>query len=111
MNPKSYCISELASEFAISPRSIRFYEEKGLISPKRTAGNQRIYNKRDRARLKLILRGRRFGYSLEEISEMIAIPYLGGVTLMIGEYPPLHFPQAVQDKKCSAYFGVPISFH
>lgn len=73
MKPKSYSISDLAFEFAISPRSIRFYEEKGLISPKRTAGNQRIYDKRDRARLKLILRGKRFGYSLEEIAEMIGM--------------------------------------
>jgi len=69
----TYSISELASEFEISPRSIRFYEEKGLISPKRTRGNQRIYDKRDRARLKLIVRGKRFGYSLEEIAEMIGM--------------------------------------
>ncbi len=69
----NYSISELASEFEISPRSIRFYEEKGLISPKRTRGNQRIYDKRDRARLKLIVRGKRFGYSLEEIAEMIGM--------------------------------------
>lgn len=69
----TYSISELASEFEISPRSIRFYEEKGLISPKRTRGNQRIYEKRDRARLKLIVRGKRFGYSLEEIAEMIGM--------------------------------------
>jgi DNA-binding transcriptional MerR regulator len=69
----NYSISELAFEFEISPRSIRFYEEKGLISPRRTSGNQRIYDKRDRARLKLIMRGKRFGYSLEEIAEMIGM--------------------------------------
>ncbi|MFW5931016.1 MAG: MerR family transcriptional regulator, partial [Desulfosalsimonas sp.] len=57
----------------ISTRAIRFYEEKGLISPGRTKGNHRIYNKRDRARLKLILRGKRLGYSLDEISEMIGM--------------------------------------
>jgi DNA-binding transcriptional MerR regulator len=68
-----YSISELAAQFDISPRSIRFYEEKGLISPKRSRGNQRIYTKRDRARLKLILRGKRFGYSLDEIAEMIGM--------------------------------------
>ncbi|MEW6137070.1 MAG: MerR family DNA-binding transcriptional regulator [Thermodesulfobacteriota bacterium] len=68
-----YSISELAAEFDISPRSMRFYEEKGLLAPKRTRGNQRIYDKRDRARLKLILRGKRFGYSLEEIAEMIGM--------------------------------------
>jgi len=70
---RTYSISELAREFDISPRSIRFYEEKGLIAPQRTAGNQRIYAKRDRARLKLILRGKRFGYSLDEIAEMIGM--------------------------------------
>ena len=70
---KLFSISELASEFDISPRSIRFYEEKGLISPQRTRGNQRIYTRRDRARLKLILRGKRFGYSLDEIAEMIGM--------------------------------------
>jgi DNA-binding transcriptional MerR regulator len=70
---KRYSISDLALEFDISPRSIRFYEEKGLLSPKRTSGNQRVYGRRDRARLKLILRGKRFGYSLEEIAEMIGM--------------------------------------
>lgn len=70
---KTYTISELAEEFDISTRSIRFYEERGLISPKRTSGNHRIYDRRDRARLKLILRGKRLGYSLEEIAEMIGM--------------------------------------
>lgn len=64
-------ISELALEFEISPSSIRFYEEKGLITPERSKGNQRIYSKKHRARLKMILRGKRFGFSLDEISEMI----------------------------------------
>ncbi|MFP4667166.1 MAG: MerR family transcriptional regulator [Desulfobacterales bacterium] len=68
-----FSISELADELDISTRAIRFYEEKGLISPGRTKGNHRIYNKRDRARLKLILRGKRLGYSLDEISEMIGM--------------------------------------
>jgi DNA-binding transcriptional MerR regulator len=68
-----FSISDLALEFDVSPRSIRFYEEKGLLSPKRTSGNQRVYGKRERARLKLILRGKRFGYSLEEIAEMIGM--------------------------------------
>jgi len=70
---KTYSISELASQLEISPRAIRFYEEKGLISPKRTLGNQRIYTRKDRGRLKLILRGKRFGFSLDEIAEMIGI--------------------------------------
>lgn len=70
---KSYTISELAEEFDISTRSIRFYEEKSLISPGRTKGNHRIYTERDRIRLKKILRGKRFGYSLEEIAEIIGL--------------------------------------
>lgn len=70
---KTFSISELADELDISTRAIRFYEEKGLISPERTKGNHRIYDKRDRTRLKLILRGKRLGYSLDEISEMIGM--------------------------------------
>jgi len=73
LDKRTFSISELAGEFDISPRSIRFYEEKGLLAPQRTAGNQRIYTRRDRARLKLILRGKRFGYSLDEIAEMIGM--------------------------------------
>lgn len=68
-----FTISQLAEEFDISTRTIRFYEEKGLIAPLRSKGNQRIYTRRDRARLKLILRGKRFGYSLDEISEMMGM--------------------------------------
>jgi DNA-binding transcriptional MerR regulator len=63
----------LARHFDISPRTIRFYEEKGLIAPQRTKGNQRFYTSRERVRLKLILRGKRFGYSLDEIAEMIGL--------------------------------------
>jgi len=70
---KTFTISDLADELDISTRAIRFYEEKGLISPDRTKGNHRIYTKRDRARLKLILRGKRLGYSLDEIAEMIGM--------------------------------------
>ncbi|MFP4445777.1 MAG: MerR family transcriptional regulator [Desulfosudaceae bacterium] len=71
-DPKeSYSISELAREFDISPRAIRFYEEKNLISPRRSKGNYRIYSRRDRSRLRLILRGKRFGYTLDEIAEII----------------------------------------
>jgi DNA-binding transcriptional MerR regulator len=69
----TYSISELADELDISTRAIRFYEEKGLITPERTKGNHRIYDKRDRARLKLIMRGKRLGYSLDEIAEMIGM--------------------------------------
>ncbi len=73
MKKDKYTISELASEFEISPSSIRFYEEKGLLSPGRSAGNQRIYTHRDRGRLKLILRGKRFGATLDEIAEMVGM--------------------------------------
>jgi DNA-binding transcriptional MerR regulator len=66
-----YTISDLAEEFGVSKRSIRFYEEKNLISPGRTRGNYRVYSKRDRSRLRLILRGKRFGYTLDEIAEII----------------------------------------
>jgi len=71
-----FSISDLADELDISTRAIRFYEEKGLIIPRRTKGNHRIYSRRDRARLKLILRGKRLGYSLEDISEMIGLAYI-----------------------------------
>jgi DNA-binding transcriptional MerR regulator len=65
-----YSIGDLASEFAISTRAIRFYEIKGLLSPKR-AGTTRVYSRRDRARLLLILRGKRLGFSLEEVAEYL----------------------------------------
>ena len=65
-----YSIGDLAAEFGISTRAIRFYESKGLIAPERV-GSNRIYKKRDRARLILILRGKRLGFSLEEIAEYL----------------------------------------
>ncbi|MFH1803627.1 MAG: MerR family DNA-binding transcriptional regulator [Pseudomonadota bacterium] len=70
MNEKLYSITELAEEFDITPRAIRFYETKGLLSPQR-AGATRVYNYRDRARLVLVLRGKRLGFSLEDIKEYI----------------------------------------
>lgn len=73
MKKQTYSISELSAELGVTTRSIRYYEEKGLIQPGRSAGNQRIYSKRDRARLKLVLRGKRFGYSLAEIAAMIGM--------------------------------------
>ncbi len=69
----TFTISELAEQLEISPSTIRFYEDKKLILPERTAGNQRKYRKKDRARLKLILRGKRFGFSLVEISEILGM--------------------------------------
>lgn len=73
MSGERYTISELAAEFDISPSTIRFYEEKGLLVPERSQGNQRVYSQKHRGRLKLILRGKRFGASLDEIAEMIGM--------------------------------------
>ena len=70
---RTYTISQIAEELDISTRTLRFYEEKGLITPERTAGNQRIYTSKNKARLKLILRGKRFGFSMNEITEMIGM--------------------------------------
>lgn len=70
---EKFSISELAQQLDISSHTIRFYEEKGLISPERTAGNQRVYTKKDRTRLKLILRGKRFGFTLDEIASTIGM--------------------------------------
>ena len=72
-NSIAWTISQIADQLDISTRTIRFYEEKGLIQPNRTAGNQRVYTPRNKARLKLILRGKRFGFSLDEIAEMIGM--------------------------------------
>jgi DNA-binding transcriptional MerR regulator len=68
--PTEYSISELAREFDVTPRAIRFYEDQGLLAPRRD-GQRRIYAPRDRTRLKLTLRGKRLGLSLSEIRELI----------------------------------------
>ncbi|MBB6307528.1 MerR family transcriptional regulator [Xanthobacter tagetidis] len=65
-----FTVTELARDLAITPRTIRFYEDKGLITPRR-AGTMRVYTKRDRARMVLILRGKRLGFSLREIKEYL----------------------------------------
>ena len=65
-----FSIGELATEFDVTPRAIRFYEDHGLLSPRRD-GQRRIYSPRDRTRLKLTLRGKRLGLSLSEIRELI----------------------------------------
>jgi len=65
-----FSIGELASEFDVTPRAIRFYEDHGLLAPTR-AGQRRIYSPRDRTRLKLTLRGKRLGLTLSEIRELI----------------------------------------
>ena len=70
MTTRSYSISELAQEFGVSTRTIRFYEEKGLVHPRRE-GQKRLYSAADRVRIKLILRGKRIGMSLQESVEVI----------------------------------------
>ena len=65
-----FSISDLAREFDITPRAIRFYEDQGLLAPRRE-GQRRIYTPRDRTRLKLTLRGKRLGLTLSEIRELI----------------------------------------
>jgi DNA-binding transcriptional MerR regulator len=67
---KTYSISDLAAEFDISTRTIRFYEEKGYLSPRRI-GTRRVYSPSDRTRLRLILRGKRLGLSLQETADLI----------------------------------------
>jgi len=67
---RTYTIAELASEFDVTPRAIRFYEDVGLLQPAR-AGRKRVYSHRDRTRLKLTLRGKRLGLSLSEIRELV----------------------------------------
>jgi DNA-binding transcriptional MerR regulator len=67
---ETYSISQLATEFAVTTRTIRFYEDEGMLSPERN-GTTRIFHPRDRIRLKLILRGKRLGLALSEIREII----------------------------------------
>ncbi|MBM7840686.1 DNA-binding transcriptional MerR regulator [Alkalihalobacillus xiaoxiensis] len=66
-------ISKIAADFDVTTRTIRYYEELGLITSQRTEGNQRLYSKKEYAKLKLIFRGKRYGFSLEEIKEMVLL--------------------------------------
>jgi DNA-binding transcriptional MerR regulator len=68
--PRTYTITELASEFDITARAIRFYEDVGLLAPARS-GRNRVYSHRDRTRLKLTLRGKRLGLTLSEIKQLV----------------------------------------
>ena len=68
----TYTISELAKEFGVTTRTIRFYEDQGLLSPKRD-GTTRVFSSRDRVRLKLALRGKRLGFSIAEIRELFEL--------------------------------------
>jgi DNA-binding transcriptional MerR regulator len=71
-----FTIRDLAKDFSVSARTLRFYEEKGLINPKRR-GEQRLYSRRDRARLAYVLAGKQVGFSLEEVREMLDLYDLG----------------------------------
>ena len=66
----TYSIGELCAEFGVTPRTLRFYEYKELLAPVRD-GQRRLFTQRDRARLKLILRGKRFGFSLDELKDLL----------------------------------------
>jgi DNA-binding transcriptional MerR regulator len=72
----SFSIRDLTREFAVSARTLRFYEEKGLLCPRRN-GNERVYSRRDRARLKYVLMGKSVGFSLEDVREMLDLYDLG----------------------------------
>lgn len=71
-NRDLFAIADLAREFGISTRAIRFYESKGLLAPERVGGT-RVFRRRDRARLILILRGKRLGFSLRDIAEYLSL--------------------------------------
>ncbi|WP_260472143.1 MerR family transcriptional regulator [Bacillus canaveralius] len=73
MGRKLKTITQVAAQFGVSARTIRYYEELGLLSSQRTEGNHRVYSKKECAKLKLIFRGKRYGFSLEEIKEMVLL--------------------------------------
>jgi len=85
-NRDLFAIADLAREFGISTRAIRFYESKGLLNPERVGGT-RVFRRRDRARLILILRGKRLGFSLRDISDYLSLydahSHTAQVTLLI----------------------------
>jgi DNA-binding transcriptional MerR regulator len=74
---QEYLISDLSREFGVTLRALRFYEDRGLLAPKRI-GTMRIYSGKDRARLTVILKGKQLGFTLAEIQEMLAPSHRGG---------------------------------
>ncbi|MEL6563611.1 MAG: MerR family DNA-binding transcriptional regulator [Pseudomonadota bacterium] len=76
MSDKTMTIREMCDAYDVTPRTLRFYEAKELLFPIRE-GQKRLFTKRDRARLKLILRGKRFGFSLEEIRQLLDLYHMG----------------------------------
>ncbi len=75
MTTETMSIREMCETFDVTPRTLRFYESKELLFPQRE-GQRRLFTKRDRARLKLILRGKRFGFSLEEIRQLLDLYHM-----------------------------------
>ena len=80
-----YTIGDLSREFGVTLRALRFYEDKGLLTPARD-GLTRLYNARDRERLKMILKGKKLGFTLVEISDMIASHEDGGAQLSLSSH-------------------------
>ena len=76
MSTEFLTIRQMCEAYDVTPRTLRFYEAKELLFPKRD-GQKRLFTKRDRARLKLILRGKRFGFSLEEIRQLLDLYHMG----------------------------------
>ena len=76
MTSETMTIREMCDAYDVTPRTLRFYESKELLYPIRE-GQRRLFTRRDRARLKLILRGKRFGFSLEEIRQLLDLYYVG----------------------------------
>ena len=72
VDERFYTVPELAGDLGITPRTIRFYEQKGILNPQR-AGTTRVYTRQDRAKLLLILRGKRLGFSLKEIADYLEL--------------------------------------
>lgn len=77
MSKPQYTISDLSKEFDVTTRTLRFYEDKGLVSPKRE-GQTRLYSAKDKDRIDMILRGKNIGFSLDEIKEMLELSTLKG---------------------------------
>jgi DNA-binding transcriptional MerR regulator len=76
MNTDTMTIRQMCDAYDVTPRTLRFYEAKELLFPERL-GQKRLFTKRDRARLKLIIRGKRFGFSLEEIRQLLDLYHVG----------------------------------
>jgi DNA-binding transcriptional MerR regulator len=91
---RTYTIRELTREFAVTARTLRFYEIEGLLAPRRQ-GQARIYSNRDRARLSLILRGRRVGFSLAEIAELLDLYEKGDEGLSQLQHAEVKFAERI----------------